>query len=194
MKGIREQQKEERRDVILQAARTLVIENGYEAMTMDALAERARVTKPTLYAYFPNKELVAVASVVQLVQRGVTHLETMDDSLPALTRLESIYNWAMVNKYVHRYIAFAGGASQIVRAHSDYQEAHARLMEGLSSIIDQGKQSGEINPDLETSVAIRLFVSVMRDQEYDELVEKGIISAELLVQTLVRMLISALKK
>jgi TetR/AcrR family transcriptional repressor of mexJK operon len=49
---------------ILQAARELLFDQGLHAVSMDAVAARARVSKTTLYARFANREMLirAVAS------------------------------------------------------------------------------------------------------------------------------------
>lgn len=46
----------EREAQMLAEARTLFAEQGFAAVTMDAVAARVGVTKPLLYAYFGNKE------------------------------------------------------------------------------------------------------------------------------------------
>jgi AcrR family transcriptional regulator len=56
----REQRRQAREHVILEAAQELMEEHGYDAMTMDDLAARAGITKPTLYQHFPSKEEIAV--------------------------------------------------------------------------------------------------------------------------------------
>jgi AcrR family transcriptional regulator len=56
------QQLHERRGRILQAARELIGEQGYQALTMRELAARCRVSVPTLYNQFGSKnELLATA-------------------------------------------------------------------------------------------------------------------------------------
>jgi len=57
----------ERRQRILEAARFLVLRNGLRATTMEAIAREARIAKPTLYGYFPDKEAVFLAIVEELV-------------------------------------------------------------------------------------------------------------------------------
>jgi len=42
--------------MIVNAARTLFLEEGFGATSMDAIAQKARVSKPTLYSHFHNKE------------------------------------------------------------------------------------------------------------------------------------------
>src|SRR6266436_9778432 len=52
-----------RREAILQAAKDVFSEHGYELATMDDIAERAGTTKRTVYAHFENKETLFVSMV-----------------------------------------------------------------------------------------------------------------------------------
>ncbi|WP_409483610.1 TetR/AcrR family transcriptional regulator [Arsenicicoccus dermatophilus] len=46
----------ERRAQLLQAAQDVFVESGYHSAAMDAIAERAGVSKPVLYQHFPSKK------------------------------------------------------------------------------------------------------------------------------------------
>jgi AcrR family transcriptional regulator len=48
----------ERRRRILAAARRLILKQGLRATTMEAIAREAGIAKPTLYAYFADKDAV----------------------------------------------------------------------------------------------------------------------------------------
>ncbi|RMI02851.1 MAG: TetR/AcrR family transcriptional regulator [Calditrichaeota bacterium] len=52
----REREKEQRRNMILDAAERLFFSRGVDATTMDDVAEEAELSKGTLYLYFKNKE------------------------------------------------------------------------------------------------------------------------------------------
>jgi len=52
-----------RRVAILEAAKNVFSEQGYELATMDDIAERAGTTKRTVYAHFENKETLFAAMV-----------------------------------------------------------------------------------------------------------------------------------
>ncbi|HEY68902.1 MAG TPA: helix-turn-helix transcriptional regulator, partial [Thermoflexia bacterium] len=54
----REREKEERRQSILRAAREVFFENGFHRATVDNVAERAEVSKGTVYLYFESKETI----------------------------------------------------------------------------------------------------------------------------------------
>ncbi|MGF1465643.1 MAG: TetR/AcrR family transcriptional regulator [Sandaracinaceae bacterium] len=46
----------QKRDAILVAAKALFLEHGYAGTSMDAVTERAAVSKPTVYRYFASKQ------------------------------------------------------------------------------------------------------------------------------------------
>ena len=53
--GVRERSKLERQGRIIQAARTLFTERGYDATTMSAIAAAAGLGKGTIFNYVPDK-------------------------------------------------------------------------------------------------------------------------------------------
>lgn len=48
---------------LLEAARTLFLEQPYDTVSTDAIVKEAKVSKATLYAYFPSKEALFAALV-----------------------------------------------------------------------------------------------------------------------------------
>lgn len=191
--SLREKQRRQRTDAILNAARELAQEIGYEAVTMDALAARADVSKPTLYAYFPNKEAIAVASVVRSIQRGLVKLETLNGTHTPLQILEAYFQWVLVGKYQECSLGFGSPNKEAVRSNPEYQVAFEEMMARLTGLMEAGKVSGEIDPTLDTRAAIQTFVSIARDTEYHELIAKKVITADVMISTLTAMLIRGLR-
>lgn len=64
----REQLREAKRYAVLQAAAQLFNERGFHATSLDDIAARLKVTKPTLYYYVKNKDEI----LLQCVRRGLT--------------------------------------------------------------------------------------------------------------------------
>lgn len=58
-----DEHKAERRARIGKVARQLVVERGYEGLTMRELAQKARVAVPTLYNLFGSKDAILVAEL-----------------------------------------------------------------------------------------------------------------------------------
>jgi AcrR family transcriptional regulator len=72
-----------RREGILAAAREIIGELGYEALTMRDLARASRVTVPTIYNLVGGKETVLFAAVEEQTQRFVAGIEQVDVAAPA---------------------------------------------------------------------------------------------------------------
>jgi AcrR family transcriptional regulator len=58
---------EGKREVILQAAARLILKHGLRGTSMEAIARAAGIAKPTLYAYFPDKQTIFAVLVEQLI-------------------------------------------------------------------------------------------------------------------------------
>ena len=72
----RERQREAKRNAVLQAAAQLFNERGFHATSLDDIAARLNVTKPTLYYYVKNKDEI----LLQCVRQG---LDMMLDGIEA---------------------------------------------------------------------------------------------------------------
>lgn len=60
-----------RRAQLLEIARGIILRSGISALTMEALAEIAGVTKPIVYRHFGNSEDVTVAVLTQYASRSI---------------------------------------------------------------------------------------------------------------------------
>jgi AcrR family transcriptional regulator len=78
----------DRRKQILAIARELVASEGMEALTMTALADRARIAKPVVYIHFANRDQVAIAlldehftDMSRFVRKRIAKARTIDEYL-----------------------------------------------------------------------------------------------------------------
>ena len=88
----RRRRKAERPQEILEAAFTEFSRNGYATTTLDQIAERAGVTKGTIYVYFENKEHLFISMVREVTKAALdtVHemLETHEGSTADLLRAQ----------------------------------------------------------------------------------------------------------
>lgn len=92
MTGLRERKKEQTRQRISATALRLFAERGFDAVTVNEIAEAAEVSKVTLFAYFPTKESLVLhgigeedlAGVVAGRPPGRSPLDALRDAFRAL--------------------------------------------------------------------------------------------------------------
>jgi TetR/AcrR family transcriptional regulator len=60
----RQREREVRRELAIDAAMSIYDEEGYHAITMEKIAERAELSRAALYLYFKNKEEILVSAIV----------------------------------------------------------------------------------------------------------------------------------
>jgi AcrR family transcriptional regulator len=67
------------REALLRAASQVVIDKGVEALTLDAIAQQAGVSKGGLLYHFPNKDALMGGMVEHLIQDFETVLQAEFD-------------------------------------------------------------------------------------------------------------------
>jgi TetR/AcrR family transcriptional repressor of mexJK operon len=75
-----------KRRAILDAAGALFLDRGIPTSTMEAVAERAGVSKMTLYSHFPDKSAL-LAAVFERTLKETVLPELAEDGVPAVERL-----------------------------------------------------------------------------------------------------------
>lgn len=78
----KERERLARREEILDAARTVFSERGFEKAKLDEIAEVAELGKGTIYNYFKNKEELFVSVIVRGIQRLQSFIEDSIQSRP----------------------------------------------------------------------------------------------------------------
>ncbi|MDX2430370.1 MAG: TetR/AcrR family transcriptional regulator [Bacteroides sp.] len=92
----KEREKQQRKEEIIQAAEQVFFSKGFEQSTMDDIAEKAELSKGTLYLYFKNKEdlHMAVARKGIILLRSIT-LNASEGAGNAIEKLQHM-GWACV--------------------------------------------------------------------------------------------------
>jgi TetR/AcrR family transcriptional repressor of mexJK operon len=125
----------EKRRAILESASALFLERGIAATTMEAVAERAAVSKMTVYSHFPDKPALLAA----VFERNLGAIE-----LPELTEIERAPALEVLTSYGERLVAFltrpeiVRTASVMAASASEYPElAAAFYAAGPAAVLRQ---------------------------------------------------------
>jgi AcrR family transcriptional regulator len=148
---------ERSRQAILRAARELLDQGGPGAVTMEAVAERAKVGKPTVYRWWPDRHAVAMAALMHTDPAGAR----LGASLPALTALRKelvriAERFATpTGRHVATMIAAADRDSELSKSFRNHFVL-ARRSEGKALLV-QAIRQGEIRRGVALEVALDLL-------------------------------------
>lgn len=182
--GLRARQRMERRCSIMRAAAEMVDAIGYDALTMDQLAEHAGITKPTLYAYFPNKEALTVASIVDKMAQVQEWLDAQAQNEAADVRLHNLLRHILGTRFIDGERPLVGALTRQILEHPDYIAAHGHILRTFMDIVRCGQTSGVFRMDADPELYARTCISIFRDREYDCLASRSPEAARTLVDQL----------
>ncbi len=142
------------RDAILRAARELMNEAGPAGLTMEAVAERAGVGKPTVYRWWPNRHAVAMAALMdqaalpKAAVRKRSPLRALEQQLLAVS--ETLVS--RQGRNVTAMIAAADPDTEVAKAFR-HHFVLARRSEG-KAFLEEAVQAGELRAGLDVEVAL----------------------------------------
>ena len=155
----RRRRKAERPGEILEAAFTQFARNGYAATTLDQIAERAGVTKGTIYVYFENKEHLFISMVRELTKATFGTVQDMAEQHTGSTAdlLRESF------RYIYQHIVEDRRRREVARmliaeaprfpalADRYREEVHGPCLALLNRVIQRGIERGEIQPSAITA-------------------------------------------
>jgi AcrR family transcriptional regulator len=142
-----------RRDRILEAARKLIGQRGYEQLTMRALAKAAGVTVPTIYSLIGNKDAVLGATI----HDGTVHFwANARPSTNPVTVLEGIVAELLRQPSYYRPVLRVltnGGASEAM------EELDVLFLRNLTAVLESLSKRGELEPWIDCGVLAERMLS-----------------------------------
>lgn len=167
--GIAERKKrerEQRKKEILNAAESLFFSNGYDKVSMDAIADVVELNKATLYQYFKNKEALLSAVVL----RGIRILNKMyqecaDTQVPGITKVflmgKTYFRWTQEHPEYQRLIRYYSleRFSEDNAFTPEIAKSFGESREFLSNAVREGIADGTIRDDMDP-VLISTYLTV----------------------------------
>ena len=159
-----------KRDQILSGARRVFLRDGFAGASTDAIAAEARVSKRTLYAYYPSKEELFAEVMRRLtIENPQTRaLESIDEMSPGdrqelrrdlLELVRKIVTTMMQPDYLsllrttiadtHRFPQLGG----LFRA-----TVPERALRSFAVFVERGRDRGVVRADVDGETAARMFI------------------------------------
>jgi AcrR family transcriptional regulator len=160
---------------IVSAATDLFRTTGYDRTTMDAIADKAEVSRGTLFNYFPTKEALLIPFAGELYEKYVqpeilSYLDTQPATLQVLRFLfmrihERILTLPHVDRALHL---------EFFQPRTTMPECSPEIgfLETLTMILQYGQQRGEVRTDIPLEHIAR-YVGVLYIALLHGMIEQG---------------------
>lgn len=156
----RESKKIDCRVRILKTSRRLFTANGYDETTMDDIAEKAGVSKATVYNYFPNKESLLIGTVNEVMDQEAEFIN--NDEYSNLNSEQKIRNMmeffvGCIWKYpsLSRRIAYLNSCKE-----STLYRKGDRMLTILTTLVDNAIAEGVFRKDTDTETVVDILIGI----------------------------------
>ena len=161
--GRRAQQKEETRKLILQTARTLFAERGFDKTTIRAIAQQAGIAVGTLFVHFPDKSALLAATLYEDIEQVLqTSVATLPQNAPLLEKLQHLAHSLYVHHAKNRPLAriliketlFMDGEWG-----DAFQSQSMTFIGNVTALLYAAQASGELSADVNCQLTATAFFS-----------------------------------
>ncbi|KGP73253.1 TetR/AcrR family transcriptional regulator [Pontibacillus yanchengensis] len=164
---VSKQHKEQRRANILEAAKDVFIEHGYEKATMKHILEAANVSRGGLYQYFKNKEDVYEALLEESINESMHHtLDQLDEEVSSYWDLLLTRIFGKGQQPDDEMDPMAPSNLEFfITGRNDQRRREygkTRYYTGLKiykSIIEKGQENGEFSKKFDSDILARSIIS-----------------------------------
>lgn len=167
---------------ILAASYDLLLENGFGAVTVEKIAERARVSKATIYKWWPNKAAVVMDGFLSAAMSRLPVPDTgsvMNDIIIQVSNLARFLT-SREGKVINELIAEGQFDLKLAEEYRLRYFNPRRLDSRL--ILERGVQRGELKKDLDLELCIDLIYGplfyrlLITGEDLDESFTKALIN------------------
>jgi AcrR family transcriptional regulator len=147
----------DRRQEIIDAAASIFARKGYEATSIQDVAEAVDILKGSLYYYIKSKEDLLFEVIQEVHEAGLARLEAgREEDSPALDRIAAFvrghvsYNATTLTKisvFFHDFRSLSDERRALIVQERDLYDQYLR------ELIDQGQREGTVCPGLDPKLA-----------------------------------------
>lgn len=164
----REQQKQQRRQNIIQIAKELFLEHGVKTIQMQDVATAADIGIATLFRYFPKKEYLIIAATNAITDEMATDIgKIIEQTVTAYEKIDQILDYYMemtndpqlrLAKFFESFDLYEKIAEESPEQYAEYLSARGRLAGILFTLGEQGQRDGSLRSDVDLDVFILTMV------------------------------------
>lgn len=161
---------EKRREQLIDAALRVIIQHGYEGISIEAIARTAGVTRPVIYDHFPNLGRLLRALIEREENYALTQLAEVVPSTPVDGDPAEVFAGS-VRRFLDAVAARPDtwriillppeGTPAIVRDH--VEQNRARLVLRLEDLVNWAIERTQIPADLDVEISARAILRLSEE-------------------------------
>ncbi|NLT50944.1 MAG: TetR/AcrR family transcriptional regulator [Ignavibacteria bacterium] len=151
------------KEKILQYSKEVFYREGFYKITMDELASGMKISKKTIYKYFPSKESIINELIEETLQRvNIAHDEILQRDINSLEKLVAVGKFI-----INDILSINNKMLNDLKQHTPHlwikidKFRKERLLKNFSIILDQGKNEGFIK-EIPNQIITTVFISGAR--------------------------------
>ena len=148
---------------ILEFCKVYFLENGFYKTTMDEIATQLRMSKKTIYKYYPTKEVLVKETVLGFLEFHKENISNIiDDNTGAVTKLYKTFNYlgewiSKINEHFIRDVQI-----HMPGLWKDIDKFRTKMMTlNIGKVTEQGKTE-EVFIDKPSAIITSIFTSSVR--------------------------------
>lgn len=164
----RDLKKQERRDTIIEVAKSLFANRGLQQVQMQEIADAAGLGIATLFRYFPKKEHLVLAVANSMVSKMDSHIQKIIElPLTAYEKMEKVFDY-----YIE---ILEDNSMKLIRFHQSFDiytatttieenelpaffEPREKFAQTILQLVAQGKEDGSIRQDVDNELLIMTII------------------------------------
>ena len=160
----REQQKQQRRQNIIDIAKELFLKQGVQTVQMQDVANAANIGIATLFRYFPKKEYLIIAATNAITEEMARDIgQIIEQHCTAYEKIEQILDYYIsitkdpqqrLAKYFESFDLYEKIAEESPEQYTEYLCARNKLLSALLTLAGQGKQDHSLRLDVDLDMFI----------------------------------------
>ena len=150
-RSFKEQMHLAREDAILHATCQLLGAKGFDAMTMDDVAQAVGIAKASLYKHFSSKEDLCCAAMVQVLGRVRAFIDSLDVALSPIDKLRAVVRWSLQSLLAQEMPLLPSRNSSlraVLMANKEYLDGLVMVSDQIGESITQAQAQAAIDPKL----------------------------------------------
>lgn len=155
-----EKRTQQKKDLIIQTATEMFFSNGISNTSISDIAQRAKVSKVTIFNYFESKENL-VREVMNKYFNNYLEKEIgiLKDEAPVLKKIEKLFSFIKSNNEMMRNDVLSSEIWKDPLMQQIYSELTAKAMPYVIGCFEQAKREGIFDPSIPNEVLLS-YISV----------------------------------